>query len=126
MSRRVCGRDEILLLLREHRSDLERLGVKSLALFGSAARGEAREDSDVDLLVEFQRPVLEELLSRGDPQAYVASKKATRGNLGRLIARRRSASRSTSTLRPTFSCNGKRGWGSGDQKPARSCGPEDR
>lgn len=43
--------------LREHRADLERLGVKSLALFGSAARGEARQDSDVDLLVEFSRPV---------------------------------------------------------------------
>jgi len=43
--------------LREHRADLERLGVKSLALFGSAARGEARPDSDVDLLVEFSRPV---------------------------------------------------------------------
>ncbi len=50
-------RDEILLVLRQHRLDLERLGVKSLALFGSAVRGEAREDSDVDLLVEFQRPV---------------------------------------------------------------------
>ena len=56
MRRRVRGRDEILLLLREHRSDPERLGVKSLAFFGSAARGEEREDSDVDLLVEFQRP----------------------------------------------------------------------
>lgn len=43
--------------LGEHRADLERLGVKSLALFGSAARGEARPDSDVDLLVEFSRPV---------------------------------------------------------------------
>jgi predicted nucleotidyltransferase len=57
MSERKCGRDEILRVLREHRSDLERLGVKSLALFGSAVRGEAREDSDVDLLVEFQRPI---------------------------------------------------------------------
>jgi predicted nucleotidyltransferase len=61
--------------LREHRADLERLGVKSLALFGSAARGEARPDSDVDLLIEFSRPVglfhfmevkefLEEILGR--------------------------------------------------------------
>ncbi len=57
MSANKRGRDEILLVLREHRSDLERLGVKSVALFGSAVRGEAREDSDVDLLVEFQRPV---------------------------------------------------------------------
>ncbi len=31
-----------------------RYQVKELALFGSAARGEMRPDSDVDLLVEFQ------------------------------------------------------------------------
>jgi predicted nucleotidyltransferase len=43
--------------LRENRATLEKLGVKSLALFGSAARGEARLSSDVDLLVEFSRPV---------------------------------------------------------------------
>jgi hypothetical protein len=43
--------------LREHRADLERLDVKSLALFGSVVRGEARENSDVDFLVEFSKPV---------------------------------------------------------------------
>jgi predicted nucleotidyltransferase len=43
--------------LRENRATLEKLGVKSLALFGSAARGEAGPGSDVDLLVEFSRPV---------------------------------------------------------------------
>jgi predicted nucleotidyltransferase len=31
--------------------------VRSLELFGSVARGEARADSDVDLLVEFDGPV---------------------------------------------------------------------
>jgi predicted nucleotidyltransferase len=30
-----------------------RYGVRELSLFGSAARGEARLDSDIDLLVEF-------------------------------------------------------------------------
>jgi hypothetical protein len=50
-------RDDILRILREHREDLTRLGVKSLALFGSAARNEASAASDVDLLVEFDRPV---------------------------------------------------------------------
>ena len=42
------------------REALERLcreeGVKRLRLFGSAARGEERPDSDVDLLVEFESP----------------------------------------------------------------------
>jgi hypothetical protein len=43
--------------LQSHRNQLNGLGIKSLKLFGSAARGEAREDSDVDLLVEFDHPV---------------------------------------------------------------------
>ena len=45
-------------MLHEKRGELaEKYGVKSLALFGSVARDEARPDSDVDLLVEFDRPV---------------------------------------------------------------------
>ena len=35
----------------------ERFGVQSLTLFGSVARDEATAKSDVDLLVEFNRPV---------------------------------------------------------------------
>ena len=34
-----------------------KFGVKSLSLFGSVARNEATSVSDVDLLVEFNRPV---------------------------------------------------------------------
>jgi len=49
--------DDIISLLRGHLSELQRLGVKSLALFGSVVRGEAGKTSDVDLLVEFARPV---------------------------------------------------------------------
>jgi predicted nucleotidyltransferase len=51
-------RDDILKILAEHRDGLrQQFGVKALALFGSAARGEATETSDVDLLVEFDRPI---------------------------------------------------------------------
>jgi len=47
-------RREILRILREHKDELrQRFGVKSLAIFGSVARGEAKPDSDVDILVEF-------------------------------------------------------------------------
>jgi predicted nucleotidyltransferase len=35
----------------------DKYGVKSLLLFGSVCRDEAGPDSDVDLLVEFDRPV---------------------------------------------------------------------
>jgi predicted nucleotidyltransferase len=50
-------REQVLNTLRQNRAELDSYGVKSLALFGSVARGEARVGSDVDLLVEFNRPV---------------------------------------------------------------------
>jgi predicted nucleotidyltransferase len=48
---------EVLDRLASHRPELTELGVKSLALFGSVARNQASPDSDVDLLVTFDRPV---------------------------------------------------------------------
>ena len=45
--------ESLIAKIREHRTDLDKLGVKSMAVFGSVARGEARRDSDVDILVEF-------------------------------------------------------------------------
>jgi predicted nucleotidyltransferase len=47
-------RNEVLTIIAAHREPLEKLGVKSLLLFGSVARDEARPDSDVDFLVEFE------------------------------------------------------------------------
>ncbi len=47
-------RDEVLAILAQHRDRLKGFGVKSLAIFGSTARNEARLDSDVDILVEFE------------------------------------------------------------------------
>ena len=38
--------------LRDHEADLRRLGVAHVAVFGSVARGEARAESDIDVLVE--------------------------------------------------------------------------
>jgi predicted nucleotidyltransferase len=43
-------------LLGTHRHELAAYGVKSLRVFGSVARGEATEASDVDVLVEFDGP----------------------------------------------------------------------
>jgi hypothetical protein len=43
--------------LREHWDELRGLGITHLAVFGSVARGEARDDSDVDLLVDFDREI---------------------------------------------------------------------
>lgn len=40
-------------IIDTHYDELKKFGVKSLALFGSAARGEEHAKSDTDLLVEF-------------------------------------------------------------------------
>lgn len=53
----MLDRESILELLRAHVGALrERFGVEELALFGSFARGTARPDSDVDILVAFPAP----------------------------------------------------------------------
>jgi predicted nucleotidyltransferase len=51
------SRQEIMEILARHRDELQEYGVKSLSLFGSVSREEATATSDVDLLVEFFRPV---------------------------------------------------------------------
>ena len=49
---------EIKKLLESHRDDLRaRYGVKEIGIVGSYVREEHKERSDVDILVEFERPV---------------------------------------------------------------------
>jgi uncharacterized protein len=47
-------REEVLAVLDRHAQELRRLGARSLALFGSVARGEGTASSDIDLLVELE------------------------------------------------------------------------
>jgi predicted nucleotidyltransferase len=50
--------DAVLQILKQKNAELTgRFGVKALLLFGSVAREDAAYTSDVDLLVEFNRPV---------------------------------------------------------------------
>ena len=50
-------RAEVIALVSARRDEIvQRFGVRSLSLFGSVARDEARPDSDVDVLVEFEGP----------------------------------------------------------------------
>jgi len=54
----AVNREELLALLRQHYSDLAaKYGVKRIGLFGSYAQGEPSETSDIDLIVEFERPI---------------------------------------------------------------------
>ena len=49
------SRDEVLKILQEHREKIRGFGVRRLGLFGSCARGEATETSDLDFVVEFEK-----------------------------------------------------------------------
>jgi predicted nucleotidyltransferase len=48
-------RSEAIAKLRAHETELRRLGVEHLYLFGSTARDQSREDSDVDLFFDHRR-----------------------------------------------------------------------
>jgi len=47
--------DEIKEIIRKHKKELreKKYNVKEIGIFGSIVRGEAKEGSDVDILVEF-------------------------------------------------------------------------
>jgi predicted nucleotidyltransferase len=76
-------RDDALRILREHADEIRRRGVKSLSIFGSTARDEARADSDVDIVVEIDENAqtfgLIELI---DLKHYLESILKTRVDLG--------------------------------------------
>ncbi|HYQ92209.1 MAG TPA: nucleotidyltransferase family protein [Candidatus Competibacteraceae bacterium] len=63
----MLTREDILLTLRDQRARLSRrYPIQRLALFGSWARGEAREDSDVDVLVEVDPAIGLRFVELGD------------------------------------------------------------
>ena len=48
--------NDVVKIIKSKRRMIKRYGVKSLALFGSAARNRMRKNSDVDVLVQFEQP----------------------------------------------------------------------
>jgi predicted nucleotidyltransferase len=50
-------RDQILALLKRHKRQLKKYGILSLSIFGSVACNQARKNSDIDILVDFEKPV---------------------------------------------------------------------
>src|SRR5712692_9321813 len=83
-------RSEVIAKLKQHEAVLKRLGVEHLYLFGSTARGEAREDSDVDLFFDHPEGSLGlfELMEVKDAAERILGCKAdimTRRSLHRIL-----------------------------------------
>ncbi len=50
--------EEIKSILRKQKLQIrERYGVSKIGIFGSYVRGEQKKKSDVDILVEFEKPI---------------------------------------------------------------------
>ena len=50
-------KDEIIAILQNFKEEFgERYGIEKLGLFGSVARGEQKEDSDIDICIKLQEP----------------------------------------------------------------------
>jgi hypothetical protein len=86
-------RDEAITKLREHEAELRQLGVQHLYLFGSTARGEAGEDSDVDLFFDYERGKLGlfELMDVKERTSRILGRKAdvmTRDSLHKVLRSR--------------------------------------
>jgi predicted nucleotidyltransferase len=52
----MMNQDQLKQRILAIRPDLRARGVSHMALFGSRARGDARQDSDVDLMIEVDDP----------------------------------------------------------------------
>ena len=63
-------REEVVAVLKDRLDEIRRrFSVRSISLFGSVVRGEARHDSDIDVLVVFEgRPTFDAFL---DLQFYL-------------------------------------------------------
>lgn len=86
--------DQIIMKLRETKPVLkEKYKVKTLGVFGSYVRGEQKEGSDLDILVEFQEPVglfkfmeLEEFIGKNTGvKVDLVSRKALKPRIGKYI-----------------------------------------
>jgi len=83
-------RDLTIAKLKEHEAELKQLGVEHLYLFGSTARDEARDDSDVDLFFDHPEGSLGlfELMDVKDAAQRILGRKAdimTRRILHRIL-----------------------------------------
>ncbi|MCX5844284.1 MAG: nucleotidyltransferase family protein [Deltaproteobacteria bacterium] len=57
------NKEDIIRFISSHKAEFEQeFGVKKIGLFGSYVRGEAHEGSDIDIVVELEKPDLFSLI----------------------------------------------------------------
>ena len=83
-------RDEAIACLKQHEPELKQLGIERLFLFGSVARNEAREDSDVDLFFDYQKGRLDlfDLMDIKERASTILGRRAdimTRDSIHRML-----------------------------------------
>ena len=86
--------NEIKNILSAHKNEYHRkYGVKNIGIFGSYARNEQKENSDVDILVEFDRPIGLKFVTLADDIEYLlnirvdlVSRKAIKPRMWKYIA----------------------------------------
>jgi uncharacterized protein len=76
--------EEIQSILESHKSELAALGVQELLLFGSAARGEATPQSDLDFLVKMQHYSFQNFMDLKFALEHWFNKKVDLGTLQQL------------------------------------------
>ncbi len=90
----MSEKDAVIVRLRAALPDLRRRWpIRSLALFGSVVRDEAQAESDLDVLVEFEKPIdlfaflalEEELASLAGRRVDLVSRASLRRRIGRWI-----------------------------------------
>jgi len=60
--RKVLTKDEILDAIRKHRDILLKYKVREIGLFGSFVKGEQEDRSDIDSIVDFEEPTIENFM----------------------------------------------------------------
>ena len=85
----LSSADDVVAILKDARRMLRRFGVRRIGLFGSFARGEQTADSDLDFLVELEKPSFSDFM---DLAFYLEDRfgrrveLVTNGNLSPYIA----------------------------------------
>ena len=91
------NREDAIAILKKHETELRQLGVEHLYMFGSTARGEAHEDSDIDLFFDYEKGKLGlfELMDVKEQASRILGRKAdimTRDSLHKVLRSRIEAS----------------------------------